>query len=166
MSPVSVLQAKHHPDLIMCMKQPGIGEQLELRAGCAAFHHARRASNRLLPQPGPNQEGAGCSPSSALQFCRTACGCASADARCRLYPAAVANARGCVVLCALQPLAACVRSVTASAPSATHMCAQPRLCEYVMSATMAHTRADVSSVEAWVCQTHTTARSARYKRRM
>jgi hypothetical protein len=41
----------------------------------------------------------------------------------------------------MQPSAACVRSVMANVPSATHMCGQQRWCGFVMSATMAPMRA-------------------------
>jgi hypothetical protein len=66
----------------------------------------------------------------------------------------------------VQPLAACVRSVMASAPSATRMCGLPHSCVCAMSATMAAMRAAASSAEALACQMPTTARSAHCRRKM
>jgi hypothetical protein len=56
--------------------------------------------------------------------------------------------------------------VTAAAPSATHTCGQQHLCVCATSATMARMKAAASSAAAKASQTHTTARSALYKKRM
>ena len=58
-----------------------------------------------------------------------------------------------------------MRNVTASVSSATPMCAHVHLSESVTSATMDHSRGDVSSVEGLASQMPITARSALNKKR-
>ena len=108
--------AKHHPDLIMCRKQPGI---------CAQA-----------------------APSNALAKCM-----------CRRRPPDPPMSR------ALQRLAACAKSATASAPSATPTCGRASSCVSATSATTAPIRVAASSVASRASLMPTTARSARSRRR-
>ena len=108
--------AKHHPDLIMCRKQPGICAQAAPERACEM--HVRSP------------------PSSDPPISR-----------------------------ALQRLAACAKSATASAPSATPTCGRASSCVSATSATTAPIRVAASSVASRASPMPTTARSARSRRR-
>eukprot|EP00983_Pelagomonas_calceolata_P099044 1158418-Pelagomonas_calceolata.AAC.3 len=66
----------------------------------------------------------------------------------------------------LQPSVACAKSATASVPSATPMCGQPRLSASAMSATTGLTRDAASSAGEQACLMPTIARNAHCKRKM
>ena len=115
-SPHAFAMAKHHPDLIMCRKQPGICAQAAPERACEM--HVRSP------------------PSSDPPISR-----------------------------ALQRLAACAKSATASAPSATPTCGRASSCVSATSATTAPIRVAASSVASQASPMPTTARSARSRRR-
>ena len=158
------MAAKHHPDLIMCRKQPGIG--------ASRFHAGARPALAAACRP-PTHPAAhthihtrgSAPPGGARALRRSQRLCARPLCRASAPTLSPRPSSSAPLLSPRQPSGACATSTTASASSATRTCGRRRSSRSATSATLARTTAAASSAARPARRRPTTARSARSRRR-